>query len=510
MGRFELQIIMRSDKEGYLAHGMFDGKGITVFKGSQISISEQDKNNIRRLQKIGLDENGRLLEDKYFKNPASASIFVCGKPSNGWDDWLTPEGFPLAAYKDNEADDCIANDKETGFSHTEKEPQSSESAKHEPGDSYVTSYPLQTTTVQQQDEASELVDLRREENKAENLQKTNSNPLRQSAVHPSKMQRMLLCSDIRLGAVSTEKLDIRQSQKWQAERNAKFEDLIDKAAQNNAMYIALFGRIFGQDRVTESVIDFLFQAVREDAGITVLLFLSGSELKRISYRNDIPENLHLINMEKQDSFLDDGIALRINAGAAEVQLGENQSVFIRKNESGKFAVTGTPNGGTIPSFEPTGFEDAQDIAYGYGLLEWTEDQLGQYQVKGGMKYDYKAIELKILPEDDQKEILRKINNAVRTIDIDSFLRVTITGRSAFGLTMSSDAMKNQLQTRVFFAEVYDNTVMDIDEEAFENDISLRSEFVRLALQDGSLSESERNRLISLGWNALSGREVSAE
>ena len=76
--------------------------------------------------------------------------------------------------------------------------------------------------------------------------------------------------------------------------------------------------------------------------------------------------------------------------------------------------------------------------------------------------------------------------------------------------MNSNALKSQLQNRVFYVEVYDNTVMDIDEEAFETDISLRSEFVRLALQDGSLSESERNRLISLGWNVLSGREVSAE
>ena len=99
---------------------------------------------------------------------------------------------------------------------------------------------------------------------------------------------------------------------------------------------------------------------------------------------------------------------------------------------------------------------------------------------------------------------------IRSIERDTFLRVTLTGRSAFGLTMSSDALKSQLQNRIFFAEVYDNTVMDIDEKAFETDISLRSEFVRLALQDGSLSESERNRLISLGWNALSGREVSAE
>ena len=249
---------------------------------------------------------------------------------------------------------------------------------------------------------------------------------------------MLLCSDVCLGAMSTEKLDIKQSQKWQAARNAKFTDLIDKAAQNNATYVALFGRLFGQERVTESVIDTLFQAVRENEGITV------------------------------------------------------------------------QNGAVIPSFEPTGFENAQDNKFGFGILEWTEDQLGQYQLKVGSKYAYKAIELKIQPEDDQEEILRKISNAVRKIDIDTFLRITITGRSAFGLTMNSDALKNQLQGRIFFVEVYDNTVMDIDEEAFETDISLRSEFVRLALQDSSLSESERNRLISLGWNALSGREVSAE
>lgn len=321
---------------------------------------------------------------------------------------------------------------------------------------------------------------------------------------------MLLCSDVQLGAVSTEKLDIKQSQKWQTARNGKFEDLIDKAAQNNAAYVALFGRLFGQDRVTESVIDTLFQAIRENSGITVLVFLSALEHKRVSYRNDIPENLHMINMESRDSFLDDNIALRINAGAVELQLGDTEPVVIRKEEAGNYVISGIPNTAAIPSFEPTGFEDAQDNKFGFGILEWTEERLGQYQVKGGSKYSYKAIELKIMPEDDQKEILRKINNMARTIDIDTFLRITLTGRSAFGLTINGDALKTQLQGHIFFVEVYDNTVMDIDEESFENDISLRSEFVRLALQDSSLSESERNKLISLGWNALSGREVSAE
>lgn len=322
--------------------------------------------------------------------------------------------------------------------------------------------------------------------------------------------KMLFCADVRLGAICTENLDIKQSHKWKAARSEKLADLIDKAAQNNAAYVALFGRIFGQDRISESVIDGLFAAIKDDQDIQALAFLNAEEYKRISYRNDIPENLHLLCTQTQDSYTDDDIALRIDKGVIVLQLADNDALTIRVDESEKFEIVGMPETYTIPSFEPIGFEDAEGLACGYGVLDWSGESIGQFIVTSDPKYNYQSIELKVLPEDDEKEIVRKINNTVRKIDFDTFLRITITGQSAFGLTISGDGLKAQLQNRIFFVEVYDNTVMDIDEEAFENDISLRSEFVRLALQDDSLSESERNRLISCGWNALNGREVTAE
>lgn len=346
--------------------------------------------------------------------------------------------------------------------------------------------------------------------KKEEATDNNVTPREVHSVLTGKVIKMLVCADLRLGAVSAERLDIKQSHTWQAARNEKYANLIDKASQSNAAYIALCGQLFGQARITESVIDTLFLAIREEPSISVFAFLDAGEYKRISYRSDIPENLHLINMQAQDSYLDDHIALRVKDSAVELQLGENDAILVSRDPTGHYILNGMSGNNVVPSFEPTGFEDAQDAQCGYGIIEWTEDKLGQFKVIRESKYSFKAVELKILPEDDEKEILRKINNMIRSIERDTFLRVTLTGRSAFGLTMSSDALKSQLQNRIFFAEVYDNTVMDIDEKAFETDISLRSEFVRLALQDGSLSESERNRLISLGWNALSGREVSAE
>ena len=322
--------------------------------------------------------------------------------------------------------------------------------------------------------------------------------------------KILLCSDVRLGAVCTENLDVKLSHKWQAARTEKLADLIDQAAQNNAAYVALFGNMFGQERVSESVIDALFSAVKEDGNIQVLAFLIADEFNRISYRNDVPENLHLICTQTADSYTDDNIALRIDKGVVELQLADNDPIFIKKELESGFVVSGLKENQSIPSFEPVGFEDAEGLVCGYGILEWADEELGQYVITKNQKYAYKAIELKILPGDGQKEILRKINAAVKDVDIDTFLRIAIVGRSAFGLTLNGDALEAQLQNRIFFVEVYDNTIMDIDEEAFENDISLRSEFVRLALQDDSLSEAERNRLISCGWNALNGKEVSAE
>lgn len=322
--------------------------------------------------------------------------------------------------------------------------------------------------------------------------------------------KLLFCSDIRLGAVCAENLDVKLSHRWQAARTEKLADLVDQAAQNNAMYVVLFGNMFGQERVSESVIDSLFTAVKEDSNIQVLAFLIADEFNRISYRNDVPENLHLICTQTADSYTDDNIALRIDQGVAELQLSDNEPIFIKETQENGFVVSGLSEEQVIPSFEPTGFEDAEGLVCGYGILEWTDEKLGQMVVIKDQKYAYKSIELKILPGDGQKEFIRKINAAIKDIDIDTFLRIAIVGRSAFGLTLNGDALEAQLQNRIFFVEVYDNTIMDIDEEAFENDISLRSEFVRLALQDNSLSESERNRLISCGWNALNGKEMSAE
>ena len=87
--------------------------------------------------------------------------------------------------------------------------------------------------------------------------------------------RMLLCEDIRLGALCTENLGAELSKKWRDARAEKFRILIGHSIEEKAQYIALFGNIFGRARVAETVLDGLFDAVKQVEDLQVLLFLLG-------------------------------------------------------------------------------------------------------------------------------------------------------------------------------------------------------------------------------------------
>lgn len=315
---------------------------------------------------------------------------------------------------------------------------------------------------------------------------------------------MLLCSDVRLGAINNENLTVEQSHKWQAVLKQKMVDLFDQASLNNCKYIALFGRIFAQERVSEAIIDDLFSIVSENEDIQTLLLVEKSEYDRLNCRKDIPNNLHLLNMSEIGSYSDDNIKILINEGSIKLKLSDNEVIEIKKtNGCYEFGLLGKES--VIPSFEPNGFDEEHNNGYGHSFIEWSKTSIESYKIINAQAYAYKSVELKILSEDGQKEILAKIFSILSKVDHNTLLRITITGKLAFGINFSIDAIKKQLENKIFYVEVYDNTVMDINEDEFENDISLRSEFVKLALQDNSLSESERNKVISCGWNVLSGK-----
>ena len=88
-----------------------------------------------------------------------------------------------------------------------------------------------------------------------------------------------------------------------------------------------------------------------------------------------------------------------------------------------------------------------------------------------------------------------------------FVRIVLKGRVDVEAFVRANTLRENLEARFFYLEVFNDCRLELDEEAYANDISLKSEMIRMVLGDDSLSESEKSRIIQCGWNALRGKEL---
>jgi len=100
----EVKVFTKGKTNNYDARGIYDGKGITVLKGSKISDKAVEKLNPVVLKKRNdssiVSSDWRLLEDVWFRSPSTAATFVSGNISNGLRVWKVDKGVDLGNYKE--------------------------------------------------------------------------------------------------------------------------------------------------------------------------------------------------------------------------------------------------------------------------------------------------------------------------------------------------------------------------------------------------------------------------
>ena len=317
--------------------------------------------------------------------------------------------------------------------------------------------------------------------------------------------KLFLCTNVRFGADCTDNLSVPLAREWARGRNNKFEELPGLAYRSGAGYLVLEGALFGAKHEPESLISTLFDEVRRTDKLETAACLDEQEYQRIVSRSDVPANFHPLCFAKNDVWTDGNLEIAVNPDGVSIRPKTGSSAFEIRREGESF-FAGEQR---LPDFEPVGFEDAKNGPFGYSLIDLEENGNRMSAVEGTV-YFYEKATVKFSPEDSKIEMMRKIDNAVAGMDSSTIVRLFLTGETPFGIAADRAALKEHLLKKVFYGEVYDNTSMHVDKKALEHDISLQSEFVRLALEDHSLSEAERSRLISCGWNALSGRGVPKE
>ena len=114
--------------------------------------------------------------------------------------------------------------------------------------------------------------------------------------------RFFLCNDVQLNAPNTENLDVTTYHVWLKKRLEKLELIFEKTIQQRIGCVVLTGYLFGKDAAPETMVDRFFEIVKDNAQLQVLVYAGSDEYLRLSYRKDLPENLHLFSIGKKGLF----------------------------------------------------------------------------------------------------------------------------------------------------------------------------------------------------------------
>ncbi len=103
----------------------------------------------------------------------------------------------------------------------------------------------------------------------------------------------------------------------------------------------------------------------------------------------------------------------------------------------------------------------------------------------------------------------KVRDALATIPEKDLVKVSLTGKVSLSSERDLQYLTGRFENRFFAFKMNDKEVgIAVRPEEYENDISLRGEFIRTVMQ-GNYSDEEKRMLLELGIRALSGEEVES-
>ena len=119
------------------------------------------------------------------------------------------------------------------------------------------------------------------------------------------------------------------------------------------------------------------------------------------------------------------------------------------------------------------------------------------------------IELTINPNIDHLQIMQKLNEIASRLSKDDIVRLIIKGKHKEENPVQKDLIIQNFYDKFFNFEIVDETQTDFDFEKYSKDVlSLKGEFLRSVFESKELSDREKEKIATLGLEALKGEDLS--
>lgn len=353
--------------------------------------------------------------------------------------------------------------------------------------------------------------------------------------------KFIHCADIHLDSKIEANLPSAKSKERKREVLQSFLRLSEYAEVNGVTAVIIAGDLFDTNNMSPVTRDAILGEIRQRSSVDFLYLCGNHDAGKALLDGELPENLKLFGddwvsyrygsvvitgaelTEDNCRSIYGGLCLEpgdINivtmhgqvsssAGDDLIDLGELTSHNIdylalghihsyregRLDDRGRWCYSGC--------LEGRGFDECGDK--GFVLLETDETEVDFQFIKFNTR-TVLEVECDISGLSDFSDILRKLKDDTAALDDSSMVKVVLKGSVPTDAKKDLNYFAQELNDRFYFAKVKDETRLEIDPEEYMHDISLKGEFIRLALSSG-LSGEQLDRVIECGLSALKGMEV---
>lgn len=356
--------------------------------------------------------------------------------------------------------------------------------------------------------------------------------------------KFIHCADLHLDS----RIDSLPSEKGKIRRGEvlrSFERLTDYAAQNGVTAIIIAGDLFDTAKATMRTKSRVLAAIKRNPSID-FLYLMGNHDETDAFADEVlPDNFKRFG-ERKTAFRYGNVVI---TGASSSENGFDLfygSLDLKENDVNIVALHGQIAGyaaqekaelisipqlreknidylalGHIHAYKEDKLDNRGVYAYsgcldgrgfdetgkkGFVLLEETNGKLKHEFVPFSSR-EFCERTFSVDGEEDWYVFMeRAICELKREFSSDSLVKVILSGAHKTQFEADAETLAARLNEEYFFAKVYDRTTLEITDEDYKNDKSVRGEFVR-AVWESDLPPSKKSAVITLGLNALKGENV---
>ncbi len=349
--------------------------------------------------------------------------------------------------------------------------------------------------------------------------------------------KLIHLADVHLGSKIDSKFPKDVSDALKTEIHVAFMNVIEYAKQNGISVIMISGDLFDSDHPFKKDKDLFYSVVEKNPDID-FLYLRGNHddgensiefanLKTFSgeWQNYTYGDVVISGIEfTKENYSAMYSLLSLDANKKNIVMMHGQvsdsvgyeSVCLKKlaNKNVDYLALGHVH---IPSLKK--LDDRGEYAYCGCLVGRGFDEIGKrgfyvvdtdYMknvefVSLSSRTIYK-VEVDVSNTNGIWDVKQAVKNAVDFSEKDIY-RIELTGRINYDLWNVESEIKEFFAKNALFIDVKNNTKRYVDPKIYENDKTLRGEFVKTVYKNTDLTDDEKAEIVTIGLRALNGEEI---